>query len=304
MDDHTVLPAVGIDIGGTRTKSVLLGTEGDGGSGEAAHVVHDTPPDLATGIVDHVRRILHDLDVAPARLGVVVPGLVDDRTGYVRWAANVGLRELDLRALLSRELRVPVAVGHDVRAGLLGEHRYGAARGVDDALFVAMGTGLAGALLTRGRLVTGSVWTGEIGHVVVDPDGPLCACGGSGCLEAIASAGALGRRWRETVGRPGGAEDLLAAAAAGDDRARGLFAAAVRSLVVVLAPVVAAAGTERVILGGGLAQAAEVLREPVDARLQALLPGRTVEVRLATLGDRAAALGALVLAQERSACPR
>lgn len=297
--DRARLPAVGIDIGGTRTKSVALTREGDEGLDRATHVVHDTPDDLGAGLVDHVRRILRDLDVAPARLGVVVPGLVDDRAGQVQWAANVGLRDLDLRALLTRELQLPVAVGHDVRAGLLGEHRFGAARGVDDVLFVPLGTGLAGALLTGGRLVTGSVWTGEIGHVVVDPEGPPCGCGGRGCLEAVASAGALGRLWSETTGARRDARDLLEAVGAGDSRAQRLLDAAVGALAGVLAPVVAAAGTERVILGGGLAQAGERLREPVDARLRALLPGRTVQVRLASLGDRAAALGALVLGQEQ-----
>lgn len=297
--DRARLPAVGIDIGGTRTKSVALTRGGDEGLDRATHVVHDTPDDLGAGLVDHVRRILRDLDVAPARLGVVVPGLVDDRAGQVQWAANVGLRDLDLRALLTRELQLPVAVGHDVRAGLLGEHRFGAARGVDDVLFVPLGTGLAGALLTGGRLVTGSVWTGEIGHVVVDPEGPPCGCGGRGCLEAVASAGALGRLWSETTGARRDARDLLEAVGAGDSRAQRLLDAAVGALAGVLAPVVAAAGTERVILGGGLAQAGERLREPVDARLRALLPGRTVQVRLASLGDRAAALGALVLGQEQ-----
>ena len=104
-----------------------------------------------------------------------MPGLVDDVTGIGVWSANLGWRDLDLRGGIAAHVDVPVAIGHDVRSGLLAEHRLGAAREADNVLFVPLGTGLASAILCRGQLVTGSLWTGEIGHIVVVPDGPLCA---------------------------------------------------------------------------------------------------------------------------------
>lgn len=307
--------SVGIDIGGTRTKAVAL-AEGpaldrDGaGSDTAGNVRHvpepqilaeavlPTPPDVAGTLVAHVRSVLEALEVEPGRLGLVVPGLVDDREGVARYAANLGFRDQPLREQLTRALGVPVAVGHDVRGGLYGEHRYGAARDERDVLFVPIGTGLAGALLAGGRVVTGSDWTGEVGHVVVEADGPRCGCGGYGCLEAVAGGAALGRLWGEVVGGRATAEDLVAAVLAGDDRAIALWQRAIRSLAQVLAPVAAAAGSELVLIGGGLARAGEVLMAPLRERLDALLPGRTVRLSVAELGDRAAALGAAAMAQD------
>jgi len=309
---------VGVDVGGTRIKTALVTPDGR----VLAEAVHPTPHAVgeqlgqvaATAVAELTARANAAIDAGEANeagapgdsadeevrvlaVGLVVPGLVDDVLGIGVWSANLGWNDLDLRGSVAAHVDVPVAVGHDVRAGLLAEHRLGAAREADNVLFVPLGTGLASAMLSRGRLVTGSRWTGEIGHVVVVPDGPLCGCGERGCLEAIASAGAIGRRWSETTGITGDAEEVARRAEAGEPEARRVWQEAVDALAAVVAPIVAAAGTELVLVGGGLARAGDTLFEPLRAALRARLGRRAdVAVEAAALGDRAGSLGAATIA--------
>ncbi|WP_374971477.1 ROK family protein [Terrabacter sp. BE26] len=300
---------VGVDVGGTRIKTALVTPDGQ----VLAEAVHPTPPAVgeqlgqvaATAVAELTARATAagsagDSEVDEVRVlavGLVVPGLVDDELGIGVWSANLGWNDLDLRGTVAAHVDVPVAVGHDVRAGLLAEHRLGAAREADNVLFVPLGTGLASAMLSRGRLVTGSRWTGEIGHVVVVPDGPLCGCGERGCLEAVASAGAIGRRWSEATGIAGDAEEVARRAEAGEPEARRVWQEAVDALAAVVAPVVAAAGTELVLVGGGLARAGDTLFEPLRAALRTRLGRRAdVAVEAAALGDRAGSLGAATIA--------
>ncbi|WP_256793339.1 ROK family protein [Terrabacter sp. Ter38] len=290
---------VGIDVGGTRIKSALVTPDGQ----VLAEALRPTPEKVgdqlgevaAKAVVELTARIDDAVDLLA--VGVAVPGLVDDVTGIGVWSANLGWRDLDLRGGIAAHVDVPVAVGHDVRSGLLAEHRLGAAREADNVLFVPLGTGLASAILCRGQLVTGSLWTGEIGHIVVVPDGPLCACGQRGCLEALSSAGAIGRRWSEATGLVGDAEEVARRAEAGEPEARRIWQEAIDALAIMVAPVVAAAGTELVLIGGGLVHAGETLLEPLRTALTARLGGRDdVAVHAAALGDRAGSLGAATIA--------
>ncbi|MFV0463128.1 MAG: ROK family protein [Nostocoides sp.] len=296
--DHRV---VGVDIGGTRIKAVALQ---NGSNDVVAEQVLPTPPDVGARLAEVVQQVTEMLTPhAPASpvaaTGVALPGLVDERHGMGYFSANLGWSDLPAQQLLETHLGTPVALGHDVRAGLLGEARFGAARGCDDVLFVPLGTGVAGALLTSGQLVLGSEWTGEIGHIVIDPNGALCGCGARGCVETVAGARGLAARWHEHTGRLGGADEVAAAAAAGDRVATQLWSALIDAVGQVVAPVVAAAGTRLVLLGGGVSNAGDQLTIPLSDRLEQLLPHRQVQVRVAELGDRAAALGAAVMARNR-----
>jgi glucokinase len=290
---------VGIDVGGTRIKSALVTPDGQ----VLAETVRTTPDRVgdqlgevaAKEVVELTARSSEAIDLLA--VGVAVPGLVDEVAGIGVWSANLGWRDLDLRGGVAAHVDVPVAVGHDVRSGLLAEHRLGAARDVDNVLFVPLGTGLASAILCRGQLVTGSLWTGEIGHIVVVPDGPLCGCGQRGCLEALSSAGAIGRRWSEATGLVGDAEEVARRAEAGEAEAGRIWQEAIDALAIMVAPVVAAAGTELVLIGGGLVHAGDILLEPLRTALQARLGGRDdVVVEAAALGSRAGSLGAATIA--------
>ncbi|WP_229708414.1 ROK family protein [Knoellia flava] len=299
----------GVDVGGTRVKSVLCDVDG---SVLLSHTA-STPSRPGEGVVDVIVDTIGGLldaarsgeagdlgEVTLASAAAVVPGLVDETAGQAVWSANLGWRDLPLRDLLADRLEVPVALGHDVRAGLLAEHRLGAAQGVPDVLFVPLGTGIAGALLTGGRVANGTEWTGEIGHVVAVPGGAECGCGRRGCLEAVASASAIGRDWR-AAGREGDAETLTRALADGDPIARDIWDAAIDALVRVLAPVCAAAGTRLVLVGGGLVLSGATLLDPLRDGLASAMGHDLLTLAPAALGDRAGALGAALLALEAAA---
>lgn len=312
--EHTLVlveqrAVVGIDVGGSRIKATLV--TGDGGV--LATAVRPTPPDVGARLGTIVAEIVDHLVAAATRtatagkseyavqgVGVVVPGLVDDAAGVGIYSVNLGWRDLDLLGAVTAQVTAPVAVGHDVRAGLLAEHRLGAARNEDEVLFLPVGTGLALALMSGGRVVSGSPWSGEVGHVVVAPGGPVCACGRRGCLEAIASAAVIGRRWTALSGRAGDAADVARAVAAGDPLAERVWSDAIEALAGVLAPVVAAMGTRLVLVGGGVVHAGETFLQPLRAAVKDRLGERDdVRVAAAALGDQAGSLGAALLAWQR-----
>lgn len=296
---------VGVDIGGTRTKTVAA-RDGVVVARSMSATPRDVAHRLGPVVVDALSRVLAEVpggagtdDVA--QVGVVVPGVVDESRCRAVWSANLGWRDLDVGAALAGHVPARVVLGHDVRAGLLGEHRAGAAVGVDDVLFVPLGTGLAAALMTRGQVVRGSAWTGEIGHVRVRADGARCGCGRRGCLEAVAGALAIGRAW-QAAGREGDARVVAEAVSAGNPVAQAIWHEAIDALAGALAPVVATAGTRLVVVGGGLAQAGEVLLRPLTAALAEHLPdagavtdAEPVTVVRSGLGEWSGAVGAVHL---------
>jgi glucokinase len=226
--------------------------------------------------------------------GVVVPGIVDD--GVAVFSANLGWRDVPLRELVHKRLGVPVAFEHDVRAGGLAEGQLGAARGAGDYLFMPIGTGIAGAVVIDGRPYSGHGYGGEIGHLIIEPDGPICGCGARGCLEAIASAAAIDREYALRSGRRanGLVSELVVA---GDPDARAVWQRAVRALARALQAYVTLLAPELVVIGGGLAGAGDVLMEPLADALDALLTfQRRPRLVRAELGDQAGALGAALLA--------
>lgn len=290
---------IGVDVGGTRIKAVAVRDRA-----VVARHVEPTPGDLA-GRLGHVvagvlRTVLSADGVAssppPTGFGLVVPGLVDEARRRAVWSANLGWRDLDVPRALAGHVPLEVVLGHDVRAGLLGEHVLGAAVGVDDVLFVPLGTGLAAALMTGGRVVRGTTWTGELGHVRVDPQGPECGCGRRGCLEAVAGATAVGRAWR-AAGHDGDARTVAEAVRRGHPDAVRIWAGAVEALAAGMTPVVATAGTRLVVVGGGMAEAGPTLLDPLRTALAERLPDPDgVDVVRSGLGDWSGAVGASCLA--------
>ncbi len=295
--------AVGLDIGGTLMKAVVVGPDGEvtgrlrsptaPGAGPAAVL------DRAAGLVAQARHLPATVGPVSA-VGIGVPGFVDEASGTVEYSANLGWRDMPVARLLSERLGTPVALGHDVRLGGRAEGELGAARGASDYLFVAVGTGIAAAVTLGGRQRRGpSGLAGEIGHVVADPDGPLCRCGGRGCLEEVASASGIGRRYRREVPGPEiGSAEVLALAVGGDPVAERIWSSAIGQLAHAIALVHGALQLEMVVIGGGLAKAGTRLVEPLGAALAADLPCiPPPRLALAQLGDEAAGLGAALLAR-------
>ena len=237
--------------------------------------------------------------------GVAVPGIVDEATGRAVYSANLGWRDLDLAATLAERLALPVALGHDVRAGARAEVAVGAARGVRDVVFVPVGTGIAGAVICAGEALSGGGFAGEIGHLVVRPGGEVCRCSGRGCLETVASAASIATRFAARSGhRAAGAADVVRWLDQGDPTAREVWDEAVDALADALAATATLVAPELIVLGGGLSQAGDRLLTPLRTRLdQRLTFQRHPRLVRAALGDRAGCLGAGLLAWERAAGP-
>jgi glucokinase len=295
-----------VDIGGTRVKAALV----DASYRVLASTTLPTPPDIAadaSAVVDGgVADLLGSAAArdAGARLvgcGVVVPGLVDETRGVALLSVNLGWRDLPVTEPVTARLHVPTALGHDVRAGLLAETRLGAARGARHALFVPLGTGIAGALMLDGAIISADGWAGELGHMVVDPAGPPCRCGATGCLETISSAAAVERAYAARTGERVVAEEVAARTVAGDADACTVWERATSALAQAVVATVTITGVDLVLVGGGLAESGEVLLAPLRADITRRLTfQRPPRVEQAALGDRAGSLGAACLAWDAS----
>jgi glucokinase len=232
--------------------------------------------------------------------GVAVPGIVDAEHGIAVYAANLGWRDVPLRTLLGERLGgIPVALGHDVRTGGLAEGRIGAGRGADRFLFVPLGTGIAGAIGIAGTIEAGAHGcAGEIGHIVVRPDGPDCGCGQRGCLETLASASAVTRAWAAASGDPAAdAADCAKAVDSGDPAALRVWQDAVDALAAGLVTALTLLDPRTLIIGGGLAEAGETLFTPLRAAVEERVTFQKLpHIVPAALGDTAGCLGAGLLA--------
>jgi glucokinase len=228
-------------------------------------------------------------------IGVVVPGAVEH--GVVRYAANLPLREVDLRARLEAVLDLPVAVGHDVAAAAEAE---AAATGVTDVLFVALGTGVAAAHVRDGRADRGATGqAGELGHLVVVPGGEPCTCGNRGCVEVYASAAAVARRYKELTGMSDADAAYVASVTETDRQAGAVWAEAVDSLAAGITAAVMLLDPAVVLLGGGLSGAGDRLLEPVRKAVAERCTWRAAPpLRLGVLGAAAGRHGAARLARE------
>ena len=232
----------------------------------------------------------------PHALGVSIPGLVDEDAGIAVYSVHLDWQELPFARLASERLGVPARLGQDVRTGLLGEVAWGAARGLADVIFIALGGGLAVAALSGGRPVT-AMLSGELGHVVVDPAGPPCKCGRQGCVESICSARGIARAASLRLGEEVSAEDVVARMAAGDPTCTAVWNSAINTLAGALAPVAATLGSTHIIIGGGLAAAGSVLFDTLQSDLNRRLPvPQDCLVVPGLLQDRASSLGAGCLA--------
>lgn len=293
---------VALDVGGTTIKCALVRRDGRLVHAERHPTRADSGPDLVVATILEIAGALADKaraeGLAPVAAGVVVPGVVDEDAGVAGWSANLGLRDVPLRDLVSAHLRLPAALGHDVRAGGMAEARLGAGRSSRHVLFVAIGTGIASASIVDGRGYAGAHGAaGELGHVVVRPGGPTCTCGQRGCLETVASASAVARRYAAEAGVTATAADVAAAVASGDPLAQRVWQEAIEALADGLATAQALFDPEVVVVGGGLAGAGEGLLGPLRPALRARLTfHREPRLVRAALGDEAGCLGAALLA--------
>lgn len=292
-------PAVlAFDVGGTDTKAGLFDEHGS-----LREIVRVPTPYSTDGSGDAVLTQLAVLadqfaarhpDIDPRAAGLIVPGLVDDDAGIGVTAENLGWQNVPFRDAASATLGVPVAFTHDVRAAGTAEYHLGAAGRFRNVMVVVIGTGIASALFIDGKPYSASGYAGEIGHAVVDVGGVPCACGGNGCLEAIASAGAITRLYNRDAAAPvAGAREVLDLARSGDTLAASVWNTATDALGLALSQAVALLAPEAIVLGGGLAQAGNALFAPVEERMNSFLTFHRRPMLLpATVGENAGLVGA------------
>ncbi len=303
---------VGIDVGGTKCLGVALDAQGaivdealrptPRGDGSLPELI-DTLAELAT-------------ELGPFdELGVGVPGLVT-RSGVLRAAPNLdGVADFDVAGLLGERLGHRVHVDNDATCAAVSEWMYGAGAGSDDMVLVTLGTGIGGGLVLGGRLQRGANgFTGEYGHMVVDPDGPPCPCGRRGCWERYASGSGLARLAREAaIGRrvsrvldiAGGdpeavrGEMVQQAAREGDPDSLAVIDDFGRWVAVGLVNLTNALDPERFVLGGGLAAGADLYLAPIRAWFERLIYQPELrpmpDIAFARWNERAGAVGAALL---------
>ncbi|MFF6806298.1 ROK family protein [Streptomyces sp. NPDC012616] len=297
---------IALDVGGTGMKAALIGADGALLHRARRATDRERGPDaVVAGILEFTADLrehgARQYGEPAAAAAVAVPGIVDEAGGVAVYSANLGWRDVPLRALLAQRLGAPVALGHDVRTGGLAEGRIGAGRGADRFLFVALGTGIAGAIGVDGRVEAGAHgFAGEIGHIVVRPGGAPCPCGQRGCLERFASAAAVGEAWAAAVGDPAAdAADCAKAFTSGDPEAVRVWQGAVDALADGLVTALTLLDPRTLVIGGGLAEAGEALFTPLrDAVRRRVTFQKLPEIVPAALGDSAGCLGAGLLARD------
>jgi glucokinase len=271
---------IGIDVGGTTIKAALFDFDGrDYDSSTRPTPRHFGPDAVVTTIIDVVRELRTRVpETAQLRaVGLVVPGVVDAQDGIAVYATNLGWRDLPLRQVVAEAVDLPVIVDHDVRAAGLAELELGAGRGVQEMIFVALGTGIAAAVITKGRVLSGaSNRAGELGHLPVFPGGERCACGQRGCTETYASGASLARRYSIASGtNDATASEVINRAAAGDPLAQEVFSDAITALGRALVNYVLIMDPEVIVLGGGLSGAEAALLDPLAREVQGGLAWRS-----------------------------
>jgi glucokinase len=295
-----------IDVGGTTIKGELVDAASPGGAPLTSRSARTPQESRARDAVAEMgdQLIAEAGDGLVVGAGVVVPGLVDADRGVATYSANIGWRDLELVRSLGDRWGLEVRIGNDVACGGLAEHRLGAGRGVADMVFVPIGTGIAAAIVSGGRLLAGPRGgAAELGHVVVRP-GVRCSCGGDGCLEAVASAGAIARRYTALTGNPADEALDVARLLPHDAAARAVWEDAVDALATGLTALSLLLAPALVVVGGGLGESGELLLGPLRVALKER--ARIVEppgLAAAAHGPRAGVVGAALLASDGWAAP-
>jgi glucokinase len=290
---------VGIDVGGTNIFGGLV----DGTGRQLLAFKQPTPVAQGpAGIFAVMRAMIREaLTGAGGRhvtgIGLGIPGLIDPERHTSVFSPNTGWRNVPVLPAF-QDFGLPVEMDNDVRCHTVGELAFGAGKGCRDFILITLGTGIGSGIVLDGRLYRGSGGlAGEIGHMTLEPEGPLCGCGKRGCFEAVASGKNIGRRAQE-AGIAATARELFAKAAAGDGAALALVDRVAYDLGRGISIYAQIMNPQRVIVGGGVAMAGDLLFEPMrrHARAESMpLVRDAFSIVPAALGDEAGIVGAAAL---------
>jgi len=307
--------AIGLDIGGTKIAGFRVSQDGR----VLDHARAPTPAGDSRMVFAAIVEVASQVrGPAAAAVGVGMAGIVEFPSGVIRYAPNLPMRDVPLQDWLIESTGLPCRVENDANVAGWGEFRLGAARDANDMLMVTVGTGIGGAIVSGGRLFRGAHgFSGEIGHIIVEPGGPLCGCGNLGCWEQVASGRAIGRLGREAASRePASLLVELAdgdpamitgpvvttAAKQGDLTAVAVLAEVGRRLGEGIAGLVNILDPEVVVVGGGAIDAGDLLLDPARTvfavSVEAPDHRPQVPILAAQLGNDAGGIGAALLALE------
>jgi glucokinase len=309
---------IGVDLGGTKMLvGVLSGTEPLYESREAS--TGQSEDELVEMLVREVEEA-RDARPDAVAVGLGIPATIDHERGVAVAAVNLPLSDVPIRDVVSERVGLPVFVDNDATVAALAEYLFGAARGKPDTVMLTVGTGIGGGLILGGEIYRGSSGAGgELGHTVIQADGPPCQgnCPNHGCVEALASGTALGREGRaaaesapdSALGKvlaEGGEVDgraVTEAAVGGDELAIGVFDLIGSRLGVACATFANIFQPDAIVVGGGVIAAGDLLLEPArrELRRRALNPMNRTPILEATLGNDAGMIGAAAMARDELA---
>ena len=308
--------AIGIDIGGTKVAAGVVDDNGEVLARARRRTPSRDPAHLVDVVGEIARQLLADHDVSC--VGVGAAGWVDAARRTVLFAPNLAWRNTPLRDQIAEKVDLPVVVENDANAAAWGEYRYGAGAGASDVVVVTIGTGIGGGIILNGELYRGAFGiAGEPGHMRVVPGGRICGCGNHGCWEQYCSGTALvraaheiatqrpqeGQRLRQVAGDIDAIDGpaVMSAAQEGDPAAVDCFQEIGRWLGQGLADLAAILDPARFVIGGGVADAGELLLSPARDTFASVLSGRghrpAAEIVGAQLGSEAGLIGAADLAR-------
>jgi glucokinase len=259
--------AIGIDIGATKIASVLLsGTGNVLASSQVLTRAEEGMQAVFDRVSDQIQELARQSPGTVAGVGIGCPGKVDSDQGKVYNAINLGWAEVDLAKEISTRIgeRYPVWIQKDANLSALGEVYFGAGKGLQDFIYLGLGSGLGAGIISRGRLIVGGDWyAADVGHLSIDPDGPLCVCGSRGCAEIFASGPGLVRVALQKLATfPGRSllankidltpADVLAAAREGDALSLQALTEVGRVLGIIMSACTAILNPCRYVIGGGL----------------------------------------------------
>lgn len=305
---------IGVDLGGTQLRAVRIDRAGQILAYERTETATGRGPNA---VIDQIEALIATVisDLSPEQIsgiGVGTPGPVDPLDGVVLETPNLdGWFNVPLKQILSQRTGLRVEVGNDANVAALGEWRFGSGRGVQDFIYVTISTGIGGGVVVDGKLLLGRKGiAGEVGHMTIQTDGPLCGCGNIGCWEALASGTALAREAASalersrpsllhelSVGQPIEGRHIAAAADQADELALTLMRREGELIGIGLVNLLHLYAPERIALGGGVMKSIALL-EPHFRRIiseRAMPPYRGTPIEVAVLGDKVGVLGAAAL---------
>jgi glucokinase len=292
---------IGVDVGGTKILAAVVSRDGSLGARLERPSDHSSQ-DALLAELDSLVEELHRQEPDAQALGFGVPSRIDQQAGRALKSVNIPLEGIDLRDRMRERHGLPVALDNDANAAAIAEWQAGAARGARDVVMLTLGTGVGGGLILDGKPYRGATGSGaELGHIVLEPGGPPCGCGGFGHLESFAAGPAADRVARALYGDGSNSHDLVNRAREGEAEAIEALAGVGRYLGAGIASFVNVFEPEVVVVGGGFGVAGELLLAPARevVAVEGLEPARdNVRIVEAELGVEAGVIGAGMVAFE------